>query len=91
MKTILSMLVLVTSLNTFALSGDLLGECIMNSKENTQILTSIVVDEARAGAISKEDYVKYIEEVMSDKITTCREVSGLAAEQLAKLYKSTIK
>lgn len=91
MKTILSIVIFATSLNSFAMSGDQLGECILNSKENTQVLTSIVVDEARAGAISKEDYAKYIEEVLSDKVTTCREVGGLAAEQIAKLYKSTIK
>ena len=91
MKTILSIFVILSSLNAFAISGDQLGECLLNSKENTQMLTGIVIDEARAGAISKEDYVKYIEEVMNDKVKTCREVSGLAAEQIAKLYKATIK
>lgn len=89
MKKVVACTLMLVSLNTFAISKEGLAECIMNRDEHTQALTSIVIDEARAGRILKAEYDKYIQIILSEEVKTCRQISSIAAEKIAEIFKAT--
>lgn len=89
MKKLMCAFSMLLSLNSFALTKDELAECILNQNEHTQMLTSIMADEARAGRVFKAEYEKYISDILSPDVKTCRQASGIAAAKIGIVFMST--
>ncbi len=88
MKNLIGSALLLLSLNSTAMTKEVLGECLMNDGQ-TQALVDMVKEETRAKRITLAEYYVYINKMLAADVKTCRHASGLAAEQLAKTLIAT--